>query len=155
MPSNVLVRSTRDRILTGLAGGMGSLLGIGSGAGRIIMLFIFLVSVFLHLWPLILAIYLIASAFIPREDDPEDVRVRGFVIDPKRIILSLLSLFFLGLGVFLILSSLWGIMTSIGQIASIAVPAFLVGVAGMLLAILALIFGLVMGWLGLSLSKKI
>ncbi|GAY25216.1 phage shock protein C [Desulfurococcaceae archaeon AG1] len=157
MASKELVRSTRDRVLTGLAGGIGAFLGIGSGVARLITILVFIVSIFLNLWFLILAIYLIVSAFIPREDDPEDVRARGFVIDIKRIVLSLLSLLFLGVGVLLIIYSLLLALFSIGiHVVSIAAPPLIItGIAGMILAILGLLFGLVASWVGIAISKRI
>ncbi len=151
------MRSSRDRVLTGLAGGIGSFLGIGSGVARLFTVLVFFVSVFLNIWILVLALYLLISAFIPRDDDPEDVKARGFVIDFGRIILSLLSLLFLGIGVLVIIYSLWLALFSIGVhvLSMFAPPLIMPGIAGFLLVILGLILGLIISWIGVKASRKI
>lgn len=157
MPSAPLNRLSRDRVLTGLIGGLARYLGIDPGLLRLLSLILFIVSIPVGAWILVLVIYILLSALIPKEDDPEDVRRMGFVIDIGRIIYSLLSLLFLGTGIAVIIYSIALFVASLGaQIAlPIAPPIAIAGLLGVIISIFGVIFGLLISWIGMIMIRKL
>jgi phage shock protein PspC (stress-responsive transcriptional regulator) len=151
-----LLRS-RDRVLTGLAGGLSTYLGLGPGIGRLVFLVLFILSIFLGIWLLVLILYLIVSALIPREDDPEDLRTKGFVLSVGRLALSLVALILLGVGIAAITYSIAIMIASLGLHVTgfIAPPAMLIGFLGFIVAVLGILAGLLVLWLGSLVARRI
>lgn len=152
-----ILRSSRDRVLTGLIGGLSRYLGLSPGVSRLIFLVIFVLSILVGLWLLFLAIYILISAVIPRDDDPEDLRVRGFVIKVDRLILSLVALILLGVGIAVLIYSLalLGMSFGIHIISIINPPMVLAGILAFIIAVLGIIVGLAITWLGLQIAKRV
>ncbi|MEM1610544.1 MAG: PspC domain-containing protein [Sulfolobales archaeon] len=152
-----ILRSSRDRVLTGLIGGLSRYLGLSPGVSRLIFLVIFVLSILVGLWLLFLAIYMLISAVIPRDDDPEDLRVRGFVIKVDRLILSLIALILLGVGIAVLLYSLplLGISLGLHIISIINPPIVLAGILAFIVAVLGIIVGLAITWLGFQFAKRV
>jgi len=151
-----LLRS-RDRVLTGLVGGLASYLDLSPGLARLAFLAIFMLSILVNVWLLVLILYMLLSAVIPREDDPEDLKARGFVIDIGRLVTSLISLIFLGVGVAVIVYSAAAALLSLGlYTAGIMAPPFAVtGILGFTLSILGILVGLVITWVGSAIAKRV
>ncbi|MEM4971445.1 MAG: PspC domain-containing protein [Sulfolobales archaeon] len=152
-----ILRSSRDRVLTGLIGGLSRYLGLSPGVSRLIFLVIFVLSILVGLWLLFLAIYMLISAVIPRDDDPEDLRVRGFVVKVDRLILSLIALILLGVGIAVLIYSLalLGMSFGIHIISIINPPMVLAGILAFIIAVLGIIVGLAITWLGFQFAKRV
>jgi len=143
--------------LTGLVGGLASYLDLSPGLARFAFLAIFILSILVNVWLLVLILYMLLSAVIPREDDPEDLKARGFVIDIGRLVTSLVSLIFLGVGISVIIYSVAAALLSLGlHIAGIISPPFAVaGILGFILSILGILVGLVITWVGSALARRV
>lgn len=157
MPSALLNRLSKNRVLTGLIGGLANFLGVDPGLLRLLSMILFIASIPVGIWILVLVIYILLSALIPREDDPEDVRRRGFVIDIGRIIYSLLSLLFLGIGIAILIYSIALFAASLGaQIAFLAAPPIAIaGLLGMIISIFGLVVGILISWVGMVMVRKL
>jgi phage shock protein PspC (stress-responsive transcriptional regulator) len=157
MPGAPLHRLSRDRVLTGLIGGLARFLGIDPGFLRLLSLILFIASILVGAWILVLVIYILLSALIPREDDPEDVRGRGFVVDIRRIIYSLLSLLFLGIGIAILIYSIALFAASLGAHLALLVapPIALAGLLGMIISIFGVIVGILISWIGMIMVRKL
>ncbi len=152
-----ILRSSRDRVLTGLIGGLSRYLGLGPGISRLVFLAVFAISIFVGLWLLFLAVYMLVSAVIPRDDDPEDLRAKGLVIKVDRLILSLIALILLGIGVGVLIYSLalLGISFGINVMSLINPPMVLAGILAFIVAVLGIIAGLAITWLGFQFAKRV
>lgn len=152
-----ILRSSRDRVLTGLIGGLSRYLGLSPGISRLVFLAVFAISIFVGLWLLFLAVYMLISAVIPRDDDPEDLRAKGFVIKVDRLILSLIALILLGIGAGVLIYSLalLGISFSINVMSLINPPMVLAGILAFIVAVLGIIAGLAITWLGFQFAKRV
>lgn len=152
-----ILRSSRDRVLTGLIGGLSRYLGLSPGISRLVFLAVFAISIFVGLWLLFLAVYMLVSAVIPRDDDPEDLRAKGFVIKVDRLILSLITLILLGIGVGVLIYSLALLVISFGinVMSLINPPMVLAGILAFIVAVLGIIAGLAITWLGFQFAKRV
>jgi phage shock protein PspC (stress-responsive transcriptional regulator) len=152
-----ILRSSRDRVLTGLIGGLSRYLGLSPGISRLVFLAVFAISIFVGLWLLFLAVYMLVSAVIPRDDDPGDLRAKGFVIKVDRLILSLIALILLGIGVGVLIYSLALLMISFGinVMSLINPPMVLAGILAFIVAVLGIIAGLAITRLGFQFAKRV
>jgi phage shock protein PspC (stress-responsive transcriptional regulator) len=152
-----MLRSSRERVLTGLIGGLSRYLGLSPGISRLVFLAVFAISIFSGLWLLFLAVYMLVSAVIPRDDDPEDLRAKGFVIKVDRLILSLIALILLGIGAGVLIYSLalLGISFGINVMSLINPPMVLAGILAFIVAVLGIIAGLAITWLGFQFAKRV
>ncbi len=152
-----ILRSSMDRVLTGLIGGLSRYLGLSPGISRLVFLAVFAISIFVGLWLLFLAVYMLVSAVIPRDDDPEDLRAKGFVIKVDRLILSLIALILLGIGAGVLIYSLALLVISFGinVMSLINPPMVLAGILAFIVAVLGIIAGLAITWLGFQFAKRV
>ena len=159
-----ILRSSRERVLTGLIGGLSRYLGLSPGISRLVFLAVFAISIFSGLWLLFLAVYMLVSAVIPRDDDPEDLRAKGFVIKVDRLILSLIALILLGIGagllgigagVLIYSLALLGISFGINVMSLTNPPMVLAGILAFIVAVLGIIAGLAIMWLGFQFAKRV
>ncbi|MDT7895462.1 MAG: PspC domain-containing protein [Desulfurococcales archaeon] len=152
-----ILRSSRERVLTGLIGGLSRYLGLSPGISRLVFLAVFAISIFSGLWLLFLAVYMLVSAVIPRDDDPEDLRAKGFVIKVDRLILSLIALILLGIGAGVLIYSLalLGISFGINVMSLTNPPMVLAGILAFIVAVLGIIAGLAIMWLGFQFAKRV
>jgi phage shock protein PspC (stress-responsive transcriptional regulator) len=145
-----ILRSSRERVLTGLIGGLSRYLGLSPGISKLVFLAVFAISIFVGLWLLFLAVYMLVSAVIPRDDDPEDLRAKGFVIKVNRLILSLIALILLGIGAGVLIYSLalLGISFGINVMSLTNPPMVLAGILAFIVAVLGIMAGLAITRLG-------
>jgi phage shock protein PspC (stress-responsive transcriptional regulator) len=145
-----ILRSSRERVLTGLIEGLSRYLGLSPGISRLVFLAVFAISIFVGLWLLFLAVYMLVSAVIPRDDDPEDLRAKGFVIKVNRLILSLIALILLGIGAGVLIYSLalLGISFGINVMSLTNPPMVLAGILAFIVAVLGIMAGLAITRLG-------
>jgi hypothetical protein len=93
---------------------------------------------------------MLVSAVIPRDDDPEDLRAKGFVIKVNRLILSLIALILLGIGAGVLIYSLalLGISFGINVMSLTNPPMVLAGILAFIVAVLGIMAGLAITRLG-------
>jgi len=140
-----LIRDTRKRMATGLISGISSYLTVDLKLARAIFILLIIITLPFGIWLIISILYFLGSAVIPRDDDSEEVKGRGYIIDVRRIIIGLISLIVFSVGAFLVSAPLSYLLFLYGTSIIIYPFSFhLIGILGIVVSVIAMIIGLIL-----------